>query len=399
MSYNSNLEDKVISTLTGQASQEELTAMRSWLAGSEANRRKFNEIAAIWTASSAVGRDVDYQPDAAWKWLFRRMNTQKRSHDERNRPDALMTVPDRQIKTQKRNLLFGFSWKKWAAAAAVLVLVFLAGAGAGLLTGKNTATQAALTYTEYTSPYGSKSKVKLPDGSAVWLNAGSTLRYSSDFNVHHREVFLEGEGYFDVMRNDQSPFLVQTSVITIKVLGTAFNVKAYPEESVVETTVERGSIQLIDPLSSSQKTTILRAHQTAVVMKQDQPDVAFKEEAVKTPVQASKPDLIKPVIHTPIADVKVKNNVRTEVSTSWKDTRWVIESEKLSSLAVKLERRFNVRFVFADETLKENIFSGKLEDETLDQVLEAIKLTSPILYKVKNNTVYLSTNKMFNQKI
>jgi ferric-dicitrate binding protein FerR (iron transport regulator) len=106
-----------------------------------------------------------------------------------------------------------------------------------------------------------------------------------------------------------------------------------------------------------------------------------------------------PTNHIPIADVKVKSNVRTEAYTSWKDSRWIIESEKLSALAIKLERRYNVKFVFADEELKENVFSGKLEGETLDQVLEAIKLTSPILYKVKNNTVYLSRNKMFNQKI
>ena len=273
-------------------------------------------------------------------------------------------------------------------AAAVLAIVFLAGTHVNRHPGNETAVQPASTYAEYTSPYGSKSKVKLPDGSLVWLNAGSILRYTSDFNVYHREVYLEGEGFFDVTHDEQSPFLVQTSTITIKVLGTTFNVKAYPEESVVETTVERGVVQLIDPSSSSQTTTLLRAHQKAVVVKGTLPDAVPDE----TPSQEIKPD-----VTFPVADVKVNSNVRTEVYTSWKDARWVIESEKLSSLAVKLERRYNVRFVFDDEALKENVFSGKFEDETLDQVLEAIKLTSPILYKVKNNMVYLSRNKMFIQ--
>ena len=369
-SNTNRIEEIIVSALTGQASPEELSELKLWLAESKANRRLYNEYAGIWSASLAVGRKDDYQPDAVWTSLNSRM------------------------KVQKRYVLSGFSWKKVVVAAAVLALVFLAGTRVNRHTGDETVVPTASTFAEYTSPYGSKSKVKLPDGSSVWLNAGSILRYSSDFNIHHREVYLEGEGYFEVTHDEQSPFLVQTTTITIKVLGTTFNVKAYPEEAVVETTVESGSVQLIDPLSSTQKTTLLRANQKAVITKGNLPDA----EPGETSQKEIKPDVIKPSNPVPIAGVKVNSNVKTEVYTSWKDTRWVFEAEKLSSLAVKLERRYNVHFVFADEALKENVFSGKLEDETLDQVLEAIKLTSPILYKVKNNTVYLNRNKMFNQK-
>lgn len=363
-----NIEDKIVSVLTGQASQEELSEVRQWLSESDGNRQLYVEYAGIWRTSRAVGRNDDYQPDVAWALLCKQMKPKKR-HTQN-------VVP----------------LKKVMMVAAMAVVAFLAGMAVNQFTGKTADDQIHLMYTEYSSPYGSKSKVRLPDGSLVWLNAGSTLRYSSDFNVNSREVYLEGEGYFDVTRNEQTPFLVQTTTITIKVLGTAFNVKAYPEESVVETTVERGSVQLIDPLSSSQEMTILQAHQKAVVVKAMQPDKNHEE----APLQESKPDEIKPPNYIPIADVTVNKNVVTEAYTSWKDTRWVIEREKLSSLAVKLERRYNVRFVFGDEELKDYVFSGKLEDETLDQVLEAIQLTAPILYKVKQNTVYLNCNKMFN---
>jgi len=292
--------------------------------------------------------------------------------------------------TQRYSLLR----KKVLLIAAMMVAVFVAGMSVHWFANNRVEDYIRLMYTEYTSPYGSRSNVRLPDGSTVWLNAGSILRYSSDFNVHHREVFLEGEAYFDVTHDEQMSFLVKTSTITVKALGTAFNVKAYPEESFVETTVERGAVLLISPLSSSKETTILRAHQKAVIVKK----IQHEKKTVETPLQDNIPDeVIKPIEYTPIAAVEVNSNVKTEAYTSWKDTRWVIEREKLSNFAVKLERRYNVQFVFNDKELKDYVFSGKFEDETLDQILEALKLTAPILYKVKQNTVYLSFNKMLIQ--
>ena len=363
---NISIEAKIVNVLNGRASQEELSEVRQWLTESDDNRKLYDEYVAIWETSRAVGRDGDYQPDAAWALIKKR------------------------IKPQRRHTQYATSFKKVMMVAAMIALVFLAGMAVILFSGKTTNDQSRLTYTEYISPFGSKSKVKLPDGSLVWLNAGSMVRHSSDFNVSNREVYLEGEGYFDVMHNEQTPFIVQTSTITVKVLGTAFNVKAYPDEPVVETTVERGVVQLIDPLSTSQETTILRANQKAVVMKGIQPDIISEKQIQDEPSSGT-----KPLTYIPIAELEVNRNIATEAYTSWKDSRWVFEREKLSSLAVKLERRYNVRIVFNDEELKDNVFSGKIEDETLEQVLEVIKLTAPIFYEVKQNTVYLNRNKMF----
>jgi len=365
----SSIEEKIVNVLAAKASQEELAEVRQWLSENDDHRRLYDEYATVWNASGAICRKDDYQPDAAWTALNKRMKPQKHN-------------------TQRYPVLR----KKVLMMAAMMAAVFVAGMSVHRFSGNTVEKNIRLMYTEYTSPYGSRSNVRLPDGSTVWLNAGSSLRYSSDFNVRHREVFLEGEGYFDVTRNEQMSFLVKTSTITVKALGTAFNVKAYPEESFVETTVERGAVQLIDPLSSSQETTILRAQQKAVIVKEKQPE----KTTVETPLHESMPDeTIVPIDFVPIASVEVNSNVMTKAYTSWKDTRWVIEREKLSNFAVKLERRFNVQFVFNDEELKDYVFSGKFEDETLDQILEALKLTAPILYRVKQNTVYLSFNKMF----
>ena len=93
------------------------------------------------------------------------------------------------------------------------------------------------------STKGSRSRSLLPDGTTVWLNAGSKLYYENDFNGT-REVRLEGEAFFDVVKQTDRPFIVHTSGIDIKVLGTAFNVKSYPEDKTVETTLYRGLVQV-----------------------------------------------------------------------------------------------------------------------------------------------------------
>jgi ferric-dicitrate binding protein FerR (iron transport regulator) len=149
--YTNHIEDKIVSVLTGQASQEELAEVRQWLAESANNRKLYDEYTGIWGISCAVGRNDDYQSNAAWTLLNRRMKTRKNYMQP--------TIP----------------WKKVMLVAAMLAIVFLAGTSVTLFTGKATE-QSPLMFTEYSSPYGSKSMVKLPDGSSVWLNAGSMLR-------------------------------------------------------------------------------------------------------------------------------------------------------------------------------------------------------------------------------
>src|SRR4029078_631833 len=91
---------------------------------------------------------------------------------------------------------------------------------------------------------GSKSKVQLPDGTQVWLNADSRIAYNEKFQGNLREVTLEGEAYFDVVRDEKRPFVIHTAAIDIKVLGTAFNVRSYANEKNTETSLIRGSIEV-----------------------------------------------------------------------------------------------------------------------------------------------------------
>ncbi|HKP32519.1 MAG TPA: FecR family protein, partial [Chitinophagaceae bacterium] len=111
---------------------------------------------------------------------------------------------------------------------------------------------------------GSRTKLVLPDGSSVWLNAGSKLTYSKDFGTKDRNVTLTGEAFFDVVSNEEVPFEITTPTLQIKVLGTAFNVKSYPSEKTSETTVIRGRVEIISNQRPNEK-FVLKPNEKLVV--------------------------------------------------------------------------------------------------------------------------------------
>lgn len=357
--------EAVIRFFRKEADEADLAWLRRWLAESSENQRRFDEYQDLWLAMECKTGPNEYNPDAAWEKLFNNTTAQQKEAD----------VP--------RLVRFPF-WKNFLKIAAMIIVAFSAGAVTmHILSGKK-GTAAAIT--EHVVPYGSRSVVTLPDGSKVWLNSGSRIIYSQDFNLGSREVTMEGEAYFDVIPNRKLPFEVNACDIKIKVLGTAFNVKAYPEENVIETTVERGKVNLL----GRDKNLILTPRQRALVFKvpgkkmQDTAGVNVKREASSLETDKTKPVVLqKPV---------VEKGVNTEVLTSWKDKRWIIERETLGSLAIKLERRFDVKIHFSVERIKNYVFSGAFEDESLEQVLSIIRYTAPVSYCINKKNVILKEN-------
>jgi len=241
-------------------------------------------------------------------------------------------------------------------------------------------------------PLGSKSNIKLPDGSTVWLNAGSEIHYSSDFGLETRDLQLTGEAFFDVKSDSLKPFNVHTSGMTVKALGTRFNVKAYPDDPVMVATLEEGIIDVEFKSSSGGKTSSqsvkLKPKEQLVIQK------TAKAVATATPT----PDHVQKTVQEAatslpaIKEVIITPNVKTELSTSWKDKKWIISDEPLALFAGNLERRYNLRIHFASEELKEYKFSGMFENETVEQILTALSLAAPINYKFDKNYVVLSLN-------
>lgn len=195
-------------------------------------------------------------------------------------------------------------------------------------------------------PYGARTSMTMPDGSQVWLNSGSTIRFANDFEKS-REVDLEGEAYFDVVKS-KVPFKIHTRFGSIKVLGTAFNVDAYPDEGF-STTLERGVIEFSD--------------------RHNEKEVLKPGEQVKI-----------------VNDRVVKEVVDTEIFTSWKKGRLIFKREPFPQMMKQLERWYNVRIEFSDSDFKGLWFSGTIEGESINEVMDMVCKSAPVNYEYDSRT-------------
>jgi len=232
---------------------------------------------------------------------------------------------------------------------------------------------------EISVSYGSKSKIKLPDGSVVILNSGSTLKYPTKFDKETRNVYIEGEAYFDITKDRKHPFYVKTNSITIKVLGTKFNVKSYPEEKTVETTLVCGSVEIYankDVIKNENRLAILKPNQQATF------EIGKNKLSVANLNNNNNSVSIKSIL--------INDKVDLDPVIAWKDNRLVFRDESFVNLTHKLERWYSVDIDIQDESLKTTMFSGVFVKESIEQSLNALKLATPFEYKIKQNHITIS---------
>lgn len=207
-----------------------------------------------------------------------------------------------------------------------------------------------VTVQNVSTPFGARTQIVLPDGSNVWLNSGSTFSYPDRFK-EERVVELDGEAYFSVEKQE-SPFIVKTQYGEVKVLGTAFNVKAYDNETF-STTLEKGSVVFTNKYG--------RQAQLEPGMQ-----VIFDEKNFKL------------------------RRVETRLFTSWKDGQLIFRDEPLKNMVTQLERWYNVKIELKDQNISNLKFTGTLEMETFSEVMELIKVTTPIKYTFDRKTRVLA---------
>jgi ferric-dicitrate binding protein FerR (iron transport regulator) len=276
-------------------------------------------------------------------------------------------------------------WRKlyWAAAIVTSVAV-----GAWLFAAWKQK-QNALAANEIIAPKGSKTRTILPDGSTVWLNAGSRIVYAS-FNGPVREVTLEGEAYFDVVHvtsattHQRKPFIVHAGSIDIKVLGTAFNVKSYPEEKTIETTLIRGLVQITRKGDKSGEPVYLHPNEKIVLPVRSSDAGIEKNPASPASTQIAAQQIIK-------IDSTVKENEHIE--TAWVYNRLEFRGDNFEQLALKLERWYNIRIYFEDEAARQLVFNGSLQNETVEQAFMALKEAVPFNVSISNNEVFIKSTK------
>ena len=243
-----------------------------------------------------------------------------------------------------------------------------------------------LAYNEISAPLGSKTNIQLGDGTKVWLNSGSKLKIPQKFVGNFREVQLIGEAYFDVKKDPNKPFIVKTSKLNIKVLGTSFNVKAYPEEGTIETTLVNGLVTITKNNNDPKNIE-------AIYLKPKQ-RATFVKESGQLILAESEKKLVK-------AEVKIKvdqkreekmictKNVDTEQFVAWKDDKLVFKYEDFESLCIKLKRWYGVEFNIRSEELKKYHYTGVLQKETINDVIEILRLTMPFRYEINHSVIDL----------
>ncbi|MBI6120122.1 FecR family protein [Salegentibacter maritimus] len=218
-------------------------------------------------------------------------------------------------------------------------------------------------------PYGKRSKIKLSDGTMVWLNSGSKLIYPATFKAKNREVFLIGEAIFDVAHNAKHPFKVLSKGHTIEVLGTVFNVSNYPEDKDIKTVLKSGSVEI------SYKS-----------------DSFFKsEEKTKiTPGTMAVYNKASPKVNT--------KNVEVENYFSWREGVLIFKNNSLKHIMGKLGRYYNVDIEFQEQYMESETFSGYLDlKDSVEGVLKTLQNATNFNYNIKENGL-ITINKLENME-
>ena len=229
---------------------------------------------------------------------------------------------------------------------------------------------------------GNKSKINLPDGSQVWLNAGSRLDYNiANFNQDSREVELTGEAFFDITHNAAKPFIVRSGNMRIRVLGTSFNVKAYPGEDNMETSLIRGSVE-ITMKDKPGNVFVLKPNEKLVVAVNAQPKKTESSNYIKTLLKEGDGIIIVKRLDYEAAEKIV-------VETAWVDNKFVFRSEKFSSLALKMERWYGIRIKFKDQAKEDLMFTGIFTTETIEQALNAMREVHPFNFSIEQDIVLI----------
>jgi ferric-dicitrate binding protein FerR (iron transport regulator) len=226
---------------------------------------------------------------------------------------------------------------------------------------------------------GSRSKEILPDGSTVWLNAGSKLVYGKDFGVEIREVHLTGEAFFDIVKNPEKPFVVHAGSIDIRVLGTAFNVRNYPDDKTTETSLLRGSVEITTQKRPGEKW----------MLKPNEKLVLLKDQA------APSPDRALPKKYSERLPLVVKKELTYQpgdsiaVEMAWVRNKLTFEDESFEEVAKKLERWYDIEIEFRDLVKKDLVLHNTFQNETLEEVMAALEFSLNFRYRIEGRKVII----------
>ena len=325
-----NLSEEIIDKyLTGKCSQEELIEVNAWMNESEENACQLFRMEEVFHLGKFDTYADEQRMANAEKRLYRKLEQEKKKKDK---------------------VLYMHRWMKYAA---IIVVALLMGGGAGYWFYNQTEHQMLVAVANE----GIVKEVVLPDGTKVWLNNAATLKYPREFSEKERNVYLDGEAYFEVTKNKAKPFIVQSEAMQVRVLGTTFNFKSSKACKSAEATLIEGEIEVKG--NNEEGMIILAPGQKAELNRES------KRLTVK--------------------------QVDARMDAVWHNNLIPFEKADIYSIAKTLERFYNVKIILSPDITINNTYSGVLKrKDSINSVLKSLKNSIPIDYKIVGNSIFIS---------
>ncbi len=263
-------------------------------------------------------------------------------------------------------------------AAGILILI-TAGILAWLALGPR---KLALPHNyEYYTGLNDHRTIVLPDSTIVMLNANSHLSINKDFDAHHRQVTITGEAYFDVKHDAAHPFLVNTPQYTIRVLGTTFNVKAYPGKDTTETTLLTGKIEIIQGTGNNTKPKVVL-----------QPNEKFMLTAASIGDTQLQPGRQPAVAKETVIKLVMDTTTNHFAETGWARNKMEIKDKTLEEIAAQLEAWYGINIRFANDTVKNYRYTATFDDETIINILRYLQKSYPFHYSIEDDCIVIAAD-------
>ncbi|BEG99259.1 FecR family protein [Bacteroides sedimenti] len=342
MQVNNNIDILIAKHFSEELTIDEENMLTSWLNEDVNNIAYFNQLRNIWQVSYP-----SFNPETI---------------DVAKAEKKIMKT----IKVKRWTQMPAVVW--WQRIAAIIILpLFLLMA---YLINKEKNLTAEVVYQEIFSPFGVRSQVNLPDGSKVWLNSGSRLKYPVVFKSGIRDVYLSGEAYFEVHSDKNNPFMVKTANLAVKATGTAFNVEAYSTDSVIAVTLVHGKVNV--ELNNDRNIALVPNQRLSYNNKSNSYNLA---------------------------------KVDTYKWCTWRNGILVFRNDPLDYVFKKIGQMYNVDILVKDTQIASQPYRATFEGESLEEILRLMKMTAPIRYrrterfKTKNGEFSKEKIEVYKQKI
>lgn len=331
--------------LANNCTKEEALKVQSWLGENGDNQKLMNEFEKIWNISpDIIENDWDFDAELDWTVLQNRI-------DEENKYSHKLNV-------RNLNRLKSSNWFVFAKVAAIFIVAMLIGVYANqfVITEKP---DLAPVLKEISMDRGQRGTVTLSDGTKVSLNSESKITLPNNFEADVREVYLEGEAYFDVAKNPEKPFIVVIRGTKVEVLGTSFSVRSFPEDEIVRTVVEEGVVSFRGITESDDNGVILTAGNLGTF--------DIDEQSITTE--------------------EVEN---LDLYLGWKNGYLFFQDASMDKVKLALERKYDIQVEFSTHEIEDLQLTAEFKSRMLKNVLETISMSLDLEYEIDEDVVYFS---------